>query len=675
MRTWKKVLAFVLSLTIVAGLGMAGAVDRSMWRGGEGETPTCPFEDVKGKDTTEAVARLYAAGIVKGTSDKTFEPNATLTRAEFMTLLGRAAFAEVDAAAETEFTDVVNDGWSNGYIAWGVENGLIQGHGNGTFGQYENVTEEQANIIIDRYNSKFDAKVPKFAAPSKDALRGSIAILLAAGFTYDYTEPVAVTGGEIRGYKSADGSIDVYKGIPYAANAGGENRWKAPQPVAEWDGVRDCVTWGASAIQGVQAPFMMWTTEYIIEDTGYSEDCLSLNVWTKGDETKDKPVIVYIHGGGLTSGGSSCEVYNGEYMASQDVVFVAINYRVGILGFMAHPELSAEQDGHSGNYGILDQIQALKWVQENIEKFGGDPKNVTIMGQSAGAMSVNSLVQSPLAAGLFTKAVAESGNTINMPHTPLATLEEKYAGLFEGKTLEELRAMPVEELLAVDNSGSTCVDDYVLVGQYTDTLAEGKVNDVSMMSGMVEDDTMLFGLVTSWFGINDAETYEGLVREKFGDLADKALELYPADENFAANCKQLNVDYMIAYQQIFSTLRAEKGESDTYLYHMTFVQANHDGGAFGAFHTSDVPYFLNIFSNHRADVWTEGDYEMGANMSAYLINFAKTGDPNGEGLVEWTPADGEGSYLNLDVPCESRTLSADKLALFNDLFSGKNVAE
>lgn len=666
MKILRRAIACFMAAVMLAGLCLASAQDGGS--AGEEEKPVIPFEDVHGKDTTEAIQRLYDVGVIHGKTKTSFEPASTLTRAEFMTMLGRTVDAVVDHNAETGFTDVGKDGWSTGYIAWGVENGLIEGYGNGIFGKNDKVTEEQVNLILGRYNEKFKMHIPLFNVPSKDATRGSIAILLAAGLTYEPTQPVEVTGGEIRGYKSMDGKIDIYKGIPYAANAGGENRWKAPQPVEAWEGVRDCFTWGPSAIQAAQAPFAMWSTEYIIEDTGYSEDCLSLNVWTNGGETADKPVIVYIHGGGYTSGGSSCEVYNGEYIASQDVVFVSVNYRVGLLGFMAHPALSEEQDGHSGNYGFMDQIQALKWVQENIAKFGGNPENVTIMGQSAGSMSVNALLQSPLAAGLFSKAVTESGNTLNMAHDTLEAREAKYAELFEGKTLEELRAMPVDELIAIDNTANSCIDNYVITAPYRDALAEGEVNDVPVMTGMTQDD--IFGLIMTMFGPPaDAEAYEKSLRDAAGDNADDLLALYPADENYMANLAQLNADYMIAGQQLFAQARAAKGESASYVYHLTHVQPGPESAMYGCFHTSDVPYFLNIFSNYRDGHWTEDDYTLGKTMSGYLVNFAITGDPNGEGLAQWTPGTGDGSYLNLDVTSEMKTLPAEKLEIFTKMLT------
>ena len=206
---------------------------------------------------------------------------------------------------------------------------------------------------------------------------------------------VKTAAGDVSGIEGRNSDITVFKGIPFAAPPVGDLRWKAPQPVTPWAGVKVCDQYSPSAIQSPQAPFMMWSKEFIIDTSkgsdSYSEDCLYLNVWTNRKSTSDKrPVLVFIHGGGLTNGGASCEIYDGEALAAKGLVVVTINYRVNILGFLATSELAAESpDKVAGNYGLLDQIAALKWVRQNIAAFGGDPHNVTIQGQSAGSMSVH----------------------------------------------------------------------------------------------------------------------------------------------------------------------------------------------------------------------------------------------------------------------------------------------
>ena len=225
--------------------------------------------------------------------------------------------------------------------------------------------------------------------------------------------PVAQTeNGPVSGYKSGD--IIIFKGIPYAEAPVGDLRWKAPALVKNRTGVLKCTEFSASPMQTNPVPFMMWTEEFITPPGKLSEDCLYLNIWTPFKSIKDKlPVFVWIYGGGFSSGSAACAVYDGEEMSKKGIIFVSINYRVGVLGFLAHPELSNESEGKvSGNYGLLDQIAALKWIRTNIEAFGGDPQKVTIAGQSAGSMSVCALVASPLASGLFRGAIAQSGGIL-----------------------------------------------------------------------------------------------------------------------------------------------------------------------------------------------------------------------------------------------------------------------
>lgn len=625
------------------------------------------FDDVKSKDLSDTVDRLYEAGIMSGISENTFDPTGTLTRAQFMTILGRASGAVVDQNAPSVFADVVQDGWSSGYISWGVENGLIVGYNKTTFGPTDAVTQEQVNLILERYNNRFDTQIKGYPAPSGNANRGNIAILMAAAFTYEDTAPVQVTGGTVTGYYTQDGEIAIYKGIPYAAPPVGSLRWRAPQPVAPWSGVRRCVNWSASAIQAEQTPFWVWTPEFIIEDTGYSEDCLYLNVWSKDDGVKDKPVIVYIHGGGFTSGGSSCEVYNGESLAREGVVFVNINYRVGAFGYLATSALSQESElGVSGNYGLLDQVVALQWVQDNISQFGGDSENVTVMGQSAGAGSVNALIQSPLATGLFHKAVSESFNDINSSWITLRELKSKNDAIWSGYTLEEMRAMTPDEIISVDNSAALCNDGYALSGNFAQAIVSGQVNDVPLMSGMVTGDALLFGIGQ---GASTMAEFETALQNAFGDKAKQVLDLYHVtEENAATVASEFNSDNMIALQDILAQARKKGCKSDTYLYFFTHAMPDELGGSSGAFHTSDVPYFLNIFSDLRDTYWTEDDYMLGQTASSYLLNFAKTGSPNANGLSSWNSSDGDGAYLQIDIPCSMQQLSMEKRDLFATLY-------
>ncbi len=466
--------------------------------------------------------------------------------------------------------------------------------------------------------------------------------------------PIAVTGGEILGTQSQYEDVIVYKGIPYAAPPIGNLRWKAPQPVIPWNGVKECTDWGYSAIQPKQAPFMMWSKEFIIEDTGYSEDCLTLNVWAKENNELKKPVLVYIHGGGFTSGGSSCEVYDGAYMAKHDVIYVSINYRVGVLGYLAHPDLTKEA-GTSGNYGILDMIQALKWVKENIEQFGGDSDDVTIMGQSAGSASVHELIASPLAKGLFTKAVAESFNPYSFP---LKTLSQAEHNVYENRTIEELRAMSAEDLLNEENNFQPIIDGTVLPTDYATACKNDTINPVTLLTGFVTGDILLFNQIPmNTKTLNEANLLASTILQK-----DVSLEQYYN----ADNLQQLIAGFNIDYTQAEIDLLAHTRKQPTYAYYFTHTMPGEQAEQFGAFHTADVPYFLGILSKERASYWTKDDETLRDTMSASLLAFVKTGSPSCDKLPQWT-MNTDGEFMILDTQCSMAKLSDDKKELFSTI--------
>ncbi len=282
-------------------------------------------------------------------------------------------------------------------------------------------------------------------------------------------QPIHTEAGSVSGTQNAEGDVRIFKGIPFAAPPVGPLRWKAPQPAAHWEGVKACTTYGPSPMQPEPNEFLVYTREFLIPKQPISEDCLYLNVWTRSLSHK-KPVLVWIYGGGFSSGGAAVPIYDGEAMAKKGIVFVSINYQVGIFGFLAHSDLSKEAGYQaSGNYGLLDQIAALRWVQKNIAAFGGDPDNVTIAGQSAGSMSVNCLIASPLAKGLFNKAIAESGSRLlNTPSVMPALAQAQQQGTEQaGKagypSLEALRSAPAAELLTqLHVPYSVITDGYVL---------------------------------------------------------------------------------------------------------------------------------------------------------------------------------------------------------------------
>ena len=343
--------------------------------------------------------------------------------------------------------------------------------------------------------------------------------------------PVIVkTGaGSVSGVAAQSGVVS-FKGIPFAAPPVGDLRWKAPQPVTSWLGVKKCDTFGPSPMQGKPVTFMVYTPEFLIPEKQISEDCLYLNIWTKFAKGAKKPVFVWIYGGGFTSGGTAVPIYDGEAMAKKGIIFVSINYRVGVFGFMAHPELTSESPDHaSGNYGLLDQIAALKWVKHNITAFGGDPDNVTIGGQSAGSMSVNCLVASPQAKELFNKAIAESGSLVygNNPLRPngnLHTAEAEGIKLQEfvhAASLSELKKIPAEDLMKFQGRYAPIVDGYVLPKPIADIFAAGQQNNVPLLTGWNADENF----VTVFKNKDD---YVKQIKDQYGSSADTFLKYYPA---------------------------------------------------------------------------------------------------------------------------------------------------
>ncbi len=507
---------------------------------------------------------------------------------------------------------------------------------------------------------------------------------------------VNTESGRVKGVPGRNVSVMVYKGIPYAAPPVGNLRWKPPVPVTPWDGVRLCDKFGSNAMQAPQAPFMMWSKEFIVDTSlGYSEDCLTLNLWTQKDSSSaKKPVVVFIHGGAYTSGGSSCEVYDGESLAGKGVVVVTVNYRLGIFGFFAHPALSAESEHNvSGNYGILDMIAALKWVKNNIAEFGGDPDNITIQGQSAGASAVNVLLLSPLAKGLFHRAVPQSFSQISRKMavlsemeaagknsavtdnngTPMDRSDDRTVMSFGSRSLEEMRAVKAEDLLNVAYPASPNVDGYVIPSDMLEILKSGKQNDVPVLTGMVEADAMLFG-GRSGAGQLTLDKYKKSAQEKYGEFAGAYLKAYPAENNgeAAQKLRESAEDELNVLSCFFAIARALKGTSSTYLYYFTHVMPGPDSKAHGAFHTSDVPYFLNYFSPLRKDYWSKQDYETGGIMSDYLADFIKTGNPNGRNLPEWPVwKDGEMQVMELGDTFAPAAMKKEKADFWKAYYNDK----
>jgi len=410
----------------------------------------------------------------------------------------------------------------------------------------------------------------------------------------DPFDTIKVNGGMISGIMNATGDVHEFKGIPFAAPPVGKLRWKEPRPVISWKGVKVCDRFGPSPMQNDPVPFSMWSTEWLIPKEPISEDCLYLNVWTGATDPKEKrPVLVWLYGGGFVSGGSAVPIYDGEAIAKKGVIVVSCNYRVGIFGFFAHPELTAESPHNtSGNYGLLDQIAALQWVKKNIAAFGGDPDNVTIAGQSAGSMSVNCLVASPLTRNLFQRAIGESGAIFARRSPSLQWAEEKgklLLQLLQVDGISDLRAMPAGELLRrAYGSREPIVDGYVLPEAVVDIFKEGKENNVGLLTGWNQDES----------------------------------DTVFAVQNYA-----------------WAKMTSGQGRK-VYIYRFTRKPpATGEYKKYGAFHSGEVPY---VFDNLRLvdRPWEPIDHQLATLMSTYWANFVKTGDPNGEGLPAWAPYHG-----------------------------------
>ena len=458
-------------------------------------------------------------------------------------------------------------------------------------------------------------------------------------------EPLRLKQGLISGVPGTTESIAVFKGIPFAAPPVGPARWRAPEPAAGWSGVRRADAFSASCIQSIVTERKPWTYEFMTHGE-ISEDCLYLNVWTPATSASARrPVFVYIYGGGNVEGSGAVPVYDGEGLASKGLVVVTFNYRVGVLGFFTHPELSKESPYHaSGNYGLLDQIAAVKWVHDNIAAFGGDPARITIAGQSAGASAVHNLTASPLAKGLFQRGIADSGSSIATAGARTHKDQEadgvRFADAKGAHSLAELRAMSWKDVVAPITPAPTpalrfaiVTDGYALPAGEKDAFARGTQNDVPTITGLNADENGASPHPTT-----TRDGFEKQARQRFGDRADEFLKLYPVtnDEDARAAQNQSSRDQARVSMYLWALNRNRTAKTPAFTYFWTHALPGSDVDQYGAFHTSEVPYVLNTLS--RSDrPFTDVDRTIADTLSSYWANFATTGDPNGKGLQQWAP--------------------------------------
>jgi len=461
--------------------------------------------------------------------------------------------------------------------------------------------------------------------------------------------------GAVEGVPCESEGIAVFKGIPFAAPPVGDLRWRAPQPPAAWEGVRKCDKYAPAAMQARHGvPFYVEEFPLDFTQVEYSEDCLYLNIWTPAKTADDKlAVMIWIHGGGNEVGFPNEPEHDGEFIAQRGVIYVNVSYRLNVFGFMAHPELTAESEyGASGNYGNLDNLAALKWVHENIAAFGGDPDNITIYGQSAGAMNTQALCSSPLAKGLFNRAITQSGGGAapGGRSTSLEAAEQKgveFMKVCGCKSIAELRTLPAFMIFGfLKGMGrgagfSTCVDGYLLPKSTSDAAWAGEYHDVSYLIGSTAHESAAFTLMA---GGPKPETYDSL-RQKmvaaYGeDRADIALEMYGVkDEETAA---AFDGDLMAANSMrscnYWAELQLKFGRKPMYRYLFDRKVPDKDGNPSweSSFHSSDIWYVHGTIGRSWRGM-TEDDWKTTNYMMDYWTNFAKTGDPNGEGLPTWTP--------------------------------------
>ncbi|MDG1278759.1 MAG: carboxylesterase family protein [Algoriphagus sp.] len=476
-------------------------------------------------------------------------------------------------------------------------------------------------------------------------------------FTLVKIEKMEVEGGFISGKIDNSGQVKIFKGIPFATPPVGKLRWKAPQPVQPWEGIKACTENPAAPIQDPPVPFFSWSSEFLIPKEPISEDCLYLNIWTAAENTNEKrPVMVWIYGGGFASGGNTVPLYDGEDLAKEGVVVVNLNYRVGIFGFLAHPELSQENpDQTSGNYGILDQIAALEWVKRNIAQFGGDPDNVTIAGQSAGAFSVNALVVSPKAKGLFHKAIAQSGGMFNRGSglvSGLTGAEEngkkmlENAGIF---TVTELREIPADSLLKIPGRFGPVIDNKV-IPNVRQSFENRSFSDVTLLTGWNADDR-----VSGNPPMTPAE-FKSNAKKQYGGRAGEFLDLFPAT-SIEELTETQNMQAVLSFglqNYTWAKMQSELGTKDAYVYYFTRVPPGEPN--YGAFHSAEFSYALHTLRNWNRPFEQE-DYDLEKTMSSYWINFVKTGNPNAEGLPKWPIFDPENPLvIDLGDKVQSRAL-------------------
>jgi para-nitrobenzyl esterase len=486
-------------------------------------------------------------------------------------------------------------------------------------------------------NDKERAMIPRTA--------WTVAVLLSTT-ALSAADLVKVTGGTLEGTVGTDPSVRAFRGVPFAAPPVGALRWKAPQPVVPWTGTRKAETWGTRCMQGT-----MFGQPLVSREAGMGEDCLYLNVWTTARAaTEKRPVLVVFHGGGYAAGSASEPRTDGEWFAKQGIVVVAPNYRLGVFGFLAHPELSAESGGKgSGDYGMLDQARALEWVRDNVAAFGGDPGNVTINGESAGSLSVSALMVSPLTRTLVHKAIGQSGAFFASPTRGMLekTLADKekdgaaFASSVGAASLADLRGKAAADLLAAvmgQNGGwgySPGVDGYFLPERAAALYAKGLQAQIPLLAGWTSSELGMAVAMNPQKPTVASVTQE-LAKSVGEAKAAEAARAYGAvtDETAGPAAAALASDLFIAYST-WKWIEVQSASAPVFRYRFDRALPAPNGmNRFGAMHASDIEYAFHTLDS-KTEAWTADDRSAEATFSAAFANFVKTGRPVGPGVPEW----------------------------------------
>src|SRR5580658_1015435 len=503
---------------------------------------------------------------------------------------------------------------------------------------------------------------------------------------------VKIANGVLETTVAPKDGVRAFKGIPFGRPPVGALRWREPQPVKNWIGMRNADQFGPRCMQRTTP-----NADYWFRGNGMSEDCLYLNVWTPAKSGSERlPVLVYIFGGGFQNGDGSEPRYDGESMARRGIVAVSVNYRTNIFGFFVHPELTKESPhGAAGNYGLLDQVAALQWVQRNIAAFGGDPKHVTVAGESAGSISVSALMASPLSKNLMAAAIGESGAAISsLPPQPLAEAEQngvKFAAAAGAETLAALRAMTAEQIqeAAAKAQGvrfSTAMDGYFLSKSLTETFEAGEQAKVPLLEGSNTQEQAARSVLGS--GDPTPETLANAIRKFYGDKAELVLKAYAAgttDEVYEAAAHLASARFISYGTWKWAELQMKTGGKPVYRYLYARPRpaylgmpgeplpaapaagrgGNGDSGAGGqqttpprgASHSAEIQYAMGNLDLDKRYTWEPADFEVSKTMQAYFVNFIKTFNPNGSGLPNWPAYRADDGYRRMHHRCEipSRT--------------------